>query len=866
MVPRKRVVTELSEPEKFQIEIPDFCVVALIGVSGCGKSTFAARHFLPTEILSSDAFRAWVSDSENDQSATPDAFEALYSLAHTRLRRRKTVVIDATNVQDEARKRVLELAKAHDCHAIAIVINTPEHLCIQRNEGRANRNFGANVVHRQARQLRETLRSLKRERFRNAYVLRPEQAESCEIVRVPLWTDRRSEKPPFDIIGDIHGCYDELVELLAALGYASNTEGVWAHSEGRRALFVGDLVDRGEKTVQVARLVMDMTAAGNALCVPGNHDVKLMELLQTGKGNLNHGRALSMEQIESLPEREREVFKSRFIAFVDSLVSHLWLDGGQLCIAHAGMTEAYMGRASGRVRSFALYGQTTGEVDEYGLPVRYPWAMEYRGTTTVAYGHTPMLEAEWLNNTINLDTGCVFGGKLSALRYPEREIVQVSAKRVYAESLRPLQTETAVPAIPAQWQHDDLLSAQDVLESRFVSTRLAGNVSIPPENRSVALEVMSRFAVEPRWLVYLPPTMSPSETTSEGIYLEHPTGAFSYYHNAGVERVVCQRKHMGSRAVIVICKDAESAQRRFGATGGDIGQCYTRTGRQFFDSPELHNGLLREVQETLNRASFWEEFGTNWVCLDAELLPWNAKAQGLLRDQYAPVGVAGQTALREAVAVTELAQARTPTLVPLHAKLLQRQADIEGYVEAYSRYCWATPTLSDHRIAPFHLLATEGKTYFDRPHTWHIETLARIASHSELLMATELLEVNLNDPDSKKAGENWWIEMTEAGGEGVVVKPLDFIVRGDRGVLQPAVKVRGREYLRIIYGAEYTEMENLSRLRARGLGAKRSLAMREFALGVEGLERFVRQEPLRKVHECVFGVLALESEPVDPRL
>ncbi len=856
-----------QETPKLQIEIPDFCVVALVGVSGSGKSTFASQHFLPTEVLSSDAFRAWVSDNENDQSATTDAFEALYSLAEVRLRRRKTVVIDATNVQEEARKRLMALAKAHDCHAVAIVINVPEYVCIERNKGRENRDFGAHVVHRQVRQLRDTLKSLKRERFRSVFVLRPENLDACEVTRTPLWTDRRTEKPPFDIIGDIHGCYDELVDLLTLLGYAPNDVGVWSHAEGRRAVFLGDLVDRGEKTVEVVRLVMAMTKAGNALCVPGNHDIKLMELLQTGKGNLNHGRALSMAQIEALEETERERFKSDFITFADSLVSHLWLDGGRLCVAHAGMTEAYMGRASGRVRSFALYGQTTGEVDEYGLPVRYPWAMDYRGTAMVVYGHTPVVEAEWLNNTINLDTGCVFGGKLSAMRYPEREIVQVPARKTYAESLRPLIPNTSEEwAVPAQWQHDELLSAQDILDKKFVATCLCGNVTIPAENATAALEVMSRFAVEPRWLIYLPPTMSPCETTNEGLYLEHPSGAFSYYRNTGVERVVCQRKHMGSRAVVVVCRDEAAARKRFGATEGHIGQCYTRTGRQFFDSQELHNGLLQEVQEALTRARFWEEHETDWVCLDAELLPWNAKAQGLLREQYAPVGVAGQTALRSSVTLTEQASARNPALAPLLAKLQQRQTDIEGYVEAYSRYCWEVPRLLDYRLAPFHLLATEGRTYFDRPHSWHIEALARVAEESEILLATEYLAVDVTDTDSEEAGTRWWLELTEAGGEGMVVKPHDFIVPASRGVLQPAVKVRGREYLRIIYGAEYTEPENLSRLRARGLGAKRSLAMREFALGVEALERFIQREPLRKVHECVFGVLALESEPVDPRL
>ncbi len=176
-------------------------------------------------------------------------------------------------------------------------------------------------------------------------------------------------------------------------------------------------------------------------------------------------------------------------------------------------------------------------------------------------------------------------------------------------------------------------------------------------------------------------------------------------------------------------------------------------------------------------------------------------------------------------------------------------------------------SLDDLKLAPFHLLATEGKVHVDHSHVWHMDTLTAICRFDpSLLLATPYKIVDLEDDESVQSGLQWWLELTGRGGEGMVVKPREFIANSSRGLLQPAVKCRGREYLRIIYGPEYSFPENLSRLRRRRLAGKRSLALREFALGIEGLERFVRREPLRRVHECAFGVLALESEPVDPRL
>jgi protein phosphatase len=526
------------------------------------------------------------------------------------------------------------------------------------------------------------------------------------------------------------------------------------------------------------------------------------------------------------------------------------------------MIEAYQGRASGRVREFALYGETTGEMDEFGLPVRADWAADYRGAASVVYGHTPVHEARWLNNTINIDTGCVFGGKLTALRWPERELVSVPARDTYAHSKRPLRPA----ASPTEEADDTLPRIEDVLGKQIVQTSLLGNVIVEEDRAAAALEVMSRFAVDPRWLIYLPPTMSPSETSAQPGLLEHPDEAFAYYRRMRVERVICEEKHMGSRAVVVLCKDGETAASRFGMPGdGTPGGVYTRTGRPFL-APALARELVERLVRALDAAGCWERYATDWLCLDAEILPWSAKAQSLLREQYAPVAVAGSAALAAAVESVEAGQARGLPLEALLERLRIRREDIARFAEAYGRYCWEVDGLDGLRVAPFHLLATEGATYFDRDHLWHLSELARLAEVEPLFLPTAHRVVNLADAEECAAAVAWWEDLTARGGEGMVVKPLDFVTRGARGVIQPAMKCRGREYLRLIYGPDYTEPANLERLRKRGLNAKRTLALREFALGVEALERFTRREPLWRTHQAVFAVLALESEPVDPRL
>ena len=847
------------------ITIPELSLVVLIGASGCGKSTFAQGQFRPFEVLSSDFCRGLVANNENDQSATGQAFDVLHYIAAKRLERGLLTVVDATNVQPEARKPLVELARRYHVLPVAIVLDLSVKVCEERNRGRPDRDFGQHVIRQQHSQLNRSLRNLQREGFRHVHILRSAQEIDAVIVeRQPLWNNRRADHGPFDIIGDVHGCYDELEGLLAMLGYAPNADGVWRHPGARKAIFLGDLVDRGPRVPDVLRLVMQMVDAGTALALPGNHDVKLMRKLRGRDVQISHGLAESLTQLET----ETSEFRARVADFIDDLVSHYVLDDGKLVVAHAGMKEEMQGRGSGRVRDFALFGETTGETDEFGLPVRYNWAAEYRGRAAVVYGHTPVPEPEWLNRTINIDTGCVFGGRLTALRYPEQELVSTTARHVYAEPSRPfLPEEHADAGVTAQQQVDDVLDLADVTGKRIVSTRLHHTVTIREENGIAALEVMSRFAANPKWLIYLPPTMSPSETTSEPGLLEHPKEALAYYRHQGLPAVVCEEKHMGSRAVVLACRDEHVARRRFGVMEEEIGIVYTRTGRRFFDDAHVEHEVLTLVRDALTRSGFWEKLSTDWACLDCELMPWSAKAQELIRHQYAAVAAAARSALPEAVSALATTQERGVDVANLRARYVLREELAGRYESAYRRYSWPVSSVTDLRLAPFHVLATEQAVHTDKDHTWHMETLAEVCrADGEVLLATPYRVVDVTDPMSERACIEWWEQLTQNGGEGTVVKPLPFVARGRRGLVQPAVKCRGREYLRIIYGPEYTLPEHLERLRSRGLGAKRSLALREFALGIEALERFVRREPLRRVHECVFGVLALESEPVDPRL
>jgi protein phosphatase len=606
---------------------------------------------------------------------------------------------------------------------------------------------------------------------------------------------------------------------------------------------------------------MSMTDAQTAYVVQGNHDHKFQRWLAGRKVTIAHGLQQTIDQLQGQDRSLREALSK----FLDGLRSHVWLDGGRLAVAHAGLKEEMIGRGSAAVRAFALYGETTGEIDEFGLPVRADWAANYRGPTTVVYGHTPVVRADWVNNTLCIDTGCVFGGKLTALRWPEKELVDVPANQTWIEPVRPL--PGAVNSRSAQADADRLLDIKDVSGRRWIDTELMGRIVVAEENASAALEAMSRFALVPQWLAYLPPTMSPSETSEREGWLERPEEAFAHFQARGVAEVVCEEKHMGSRAVIALCRTADVAKARFGAASEETGAIWTRTGRTFFHDRAMTEGVLARLRSAVDGAGLWDELGTDWLLLDAEIMPWSTKAGSLIESQYAPVAAsshAGFAAVAEAFARVDNRSLEIATIRDHFADRAQRAA---LYAKAWSQYVWPVSGIGDLKVAPFHLLASEGRVWSDQDHVWHMSLADRLATAIDgLVTRTQWRTVALGNERATHDAIQWWEALISNGGEGMVIKPREFIARGKKGLIQPALKVRGREYLRIIYGPEYDAPENLVRLRKRALGGKRNLALREFALGHEALKRFVAREPLRRVHECVFAVLALESEPIDPRL
>lgn len=417
------------------IEIPELSVIVLIGASGSGKSTFARAHFRASEILSSDAFRASVADDESDQSVTQDAFEALYFIAEKRLRHSKLCVIDATNVRPQDRAGYVELARRNHVAAVAIVFAPVAEICLTRNSRRSNRTVAEHVVHAQIASLKQDLDGLKAEGFAQIHTVNlGADEDAVEIIRQPLATNKRNEHGPFDIVGDVHGCYEEMTELLEALGYARGTLDeedpiwgayTWRHPGGRRAVFIGDLADRGPRILDTIRGVRNMVASGAAFLVPGNHDVKFARWLRGEAVTAAHGLERSIEEFYALRQEIREQAAVEYAEFLDILSSHYVLDGGKLVVVHAGLREELQGRSSETVREIAIFGKLRGEsYDRH-------WADKYRGRAMVVYGHIPVTDASWVNGTINIDTGCVFGGRLTALRYPECELVSIPARREY---------------------------------------------------------------------------------------------------------------------------------------------------------------------------------------------------------------------------------------------------------------------------------------------------------------------------------------------------------------------------------------------------------------------------------------------------
>lgn len=862
-----------------RIGLPHAGIVLLIGPSNSGKSTLLKRlveegEILPSEVLSSDDFRMLVSDKEfidwrnrpQDEAAglldeyqeiSGEAFAMMDAVIEARCRLNKLVVVDATHLRSEDRRRYIALAKKNHVPIQAIVLDVSERVLTDRDENRDNPR-GKRRIKQQFQIFRNEKRFIKKEGFVSVHTVKV--TEEVEVFRHsnPIEVDLENG---IDMIGDVHGCFEELIELLMKLGYAENENGFYEHPEGRKFVSVGDVMSRGPASLETMLFFLKHVKNGRALMIDSNHGWKIARWLDGRQVVLSHGDERVEEEFLKYEEREgtdkANELKRQLKEFLLEAPSHyVFKKNGvpTLVCAHAGIRDAFIGKQSEAVSDFCRYGDTGG-FDEKGKPVRNDWTVGHGNRLLIVWGHDPKPKPLLINNTINIDQGVVFGGELTAYRYPEREFMSIKAKGDYSGAAdNPL----------AEWEKNRLNPPNigKFINGYSVLTDSLGEVKIPQELVKPAIDAVSHYTIPIEQLVYIPPTMSPTPKPS-GLpeYLEHPKEAIDYYRSNGITTLIAEKKHMGSRGILFLFKDKVAAAKHTGIES--LGCIYTRTGKRFFES-EAEAEMLLQLNEELTRIHYFEEHQTDWVLLDAEIMPWNLKAKELISSQYAHVA---ENAVLDRSLLKEKLSAALPGNSELQAWLDEYEEKLENAIDfqkVFQKYCWDIDSSKPIQIAPFHVLAHSNETFFDKPHTWHMEMNRQLASQSDLFVETEFKVIT--DQASEDEVIRWWQEITEDGHEGIVIKPEFYIARNKGKLLQPAIKVRGRRYLSIIYGMDYLEPKNLERLKNRNTGKKQKMALKEFALGLEGVTRYVNGETIERVHECSLGALAMESDPVDPRL
>ncbi|MFJ8458399.1 polynucleotide kinase-phosphatase [Lysinibacillus xylanilyticus] len=859
------------------ITVPHTGIVLLIGPSNSGKSTLL-QHWVnvgmlsPSEIISSDSYRTLVADTnyidfQNYSKEVADllydeyfaisaqAFAVMERVLEARCTLNKCTFVDATHLQSEERQKYILLGKKLHVPVSAIVLDVPLEELLRRDTLRQDPR-GSKRIKQQARLLKTEKRLIKKEAFTKTYMVKETEELTLSRQESSLHLDVDAG---LDVIGDIHACFDEFIELLGKLGYEENKEGYYIHPLGRRFVSVGDIMSRGPKSIETMAFFERHIERGLAYMTDSNHGWKIARWLDGRKVTLHHGDELveaefiDYENVYGV-EQTKE-FKARLAKCLLAAPSHYILMNNGISsavVTHAGIRDRYIGKQSARIYDFCRYGDVLGQ-DPSGKPIRNDWFTEHQSSQLIIWGHDPKLRPLKQNNTLNIDQGVVFGGQLTAFRYPEKTIEFVNAYKNYAGIERN-------PLLEAKAQRFDPPNIGAFLEGFTVETAYFGNVQIGGAHAKAAIDNVSHYALPLEQLVYIPPTMSPTPQTSAlGDTLEHPTEAFAYYQKHGVHTMIAEKKHMGSRAVLLLFKDSLIAKEYIDTE--TLGIMTSRTGRRFFDQ-ETEQKILQQLHCELMEKNYFEQFNTNFVLLDAEILPWNLKAQQLIDQQYAHVA---EQALMDRTKLME--KLRDTAHIDVSEWLQEYKGLLENaqrFSTVFQNYCWDVQDTSAIQIAPFHVLAHSSETFFHKPHTWHMEMNRLFAKNSALFIETEFKVIT--DEASEQEAITWWEEMTAAGHEGIVIKPETFVTNYQGKLLQPAIKVRGREYLRIIYGMDYLQPSNLTKLKERNPNKKMKHALREFALGLEGIERFVKGESTARIHECVLGTLALESDPVDPRL
>lgn len=858
-----------------EIQLPKGAIVLCIGPSNSGKSTLLGKlvnnqQILHSEIVSSDTYRELVADIdfidfstvhseeqdvlyEDYQRISTEAFNLLYAAVEARAKLNKVTFVDATNLRSFERAKYFEIAQKQHVPIFALIFDISKSELLIRDEKRLQPR-GKKRITQQINTMNYELKAIKKEPFHKLFVWR---GEELNITRKPSLHELELGNG-FDILGDIHGCYDEMLELITQLGYVKQGD-VYIHPEGRRLLSAGDVMSRGPKSIATMLFWLRQIEAGLSYMTDSNHGWKIARWLRGQSVSLNHGDEYVAEEFEQYEKHHgkeaTEALKARFAKMLLAAPSHYILTKNnvrKVVITHAGIKDHYIGKQSKRILDFCRYGDIQ-RIDEQGKPIRADWFVEHKTSELIVWGHDPKIKPFKANRTLNIDQGVVFGGQLTAFRYPEQTLVAVTAHKNYVGNENN-------PLVEAKSKRFANPKASHFMNGFIVHTKAGDDVTIPKEKALAALDTFSHHTLPIEQVVYIPPTMSPTpQTSSLPGYLEHPTEAFNYYKKNGVTQMIAEKKHMGSRAVIFIAKN-ESITKELLNTE-TLGIITTRTGRAFFDA-QLQQEMVVAIHQELLAKNYFEKFETDFVLMDAEILPWNLKAHGLIDKQYA--NVSDQALMDRQMLLSKLLATTHVDVSSWIDEYTHKVKNAARFDAVYQNYCWPTKDLKGIQIAPFHILAHSQTTNFDQPHTWHMEMNAFLSENSSLFIATEYRLIN-NEQDEEEVIQ-WWKDMTEHGHEGIVIKPLNFIEERKGKMLQPAIKVRGREYLRIIYGMDYTDETQLKQLKKRNPSRKMKNALLEFKLGLEGIQRFVHFESSARVHECVLATLALESEGIDPRL
>jgi len=839
-----------------EIILPEIALVVVLGPSKSGKTTFTRKHFAPSEVFHLDEIHEHYAPERKGSDTEADDLDTFHFLLEKRLKQGLLTVIDGSFITQSSRKKMREIARRYSTQLIGIWMDLPESELVSRHtQGDSMAKARLEMARLQAHADKFQL-----EGFKQVYRLDTQaDIDAVDFVRTQFSCNQRALSGPFDVIGDVHGCLVELESMLAQLGYVQ-AEGAptYRHPDGRTAIFVGDLISRGPSSLATLAIVRAMVAHGSALSVKGNHETDLLSAMQGQEINLHNGLQPTLDQVAQLPAEEQE----QILAFIDQLPFHLLLDEGKLAVAHGGIKANMQGRESADIESFNLYAESGGPSNHWGMEIKPTWALEYEGNATVVHGHLPVKTATWTKQVLNLDTGCVYGGHLSAFRYPEREIVTVKADQEYATFVDTSPPEDGL-ANPEIRPHQSVDFAR-ITGRNLVSTSAQYYISIKDDIAPTVLDHLVQNGTHPGQLVYLPPLLSPTKSSSIPGYLEHPREAFNYYAKKGLSEVIVEEMQGGAKTTILLAKDQQTAYKKLCISDKSLGIAINSLGSYSFQNEAIGNTFIERFHSLVTELGIWETLSTDWICVEGELLPSSNHWQGM-EDHFQRMQAGGSAVFPAGIAALEEAQTQGVDVSDLLNRTLKRQEKNKQFNRQLETEGKAPERLEDYRFVPSFLLASEGDLHFEKQLSWHFEWWKNCQERDALFQPSVWQLVSLNAEVEKQAIVSRFETLSDEGKPGMLMRPPQLIIDAGSDLIQPGLKIRGKEYLRLVYGPDYDLPELLEVHRKRRLKEIRQLTVRQLALGYEGLKSFVNHKDVNASYECIFALLCLQCTDVDPR-